>query len=268
MRTAAGFRERYGPWAVVAGGAQGLGAAFVRELAARGTNVLVVDADGDGANALARALSVLHDVRLEALALDLTDPDAATRITDAIGGETVGLLVYNAAHAHIGPWLTHDIEDQLRIVDVNVRGLLRVVHALAARMVDRGRGGVLLVGSNAGLNGHALTATYGATKAFIAVLAEALWVELRPRGIDVLAACPGATRTPGYLASGSRLPAAMSMSPDEVARESLDALGARGPVWVVGRSNRWTTRVLRLLPRSVGARAMGAMMRMVYSRKT
>jgi len=124
------------------------------------------------------------------------------------------------------------------------------------------------VGSNAGLNGHALTATYGATKGFIAVLAEALWVELHPRGVDVLAACPGATRTPGYLASGSRLPATMSMSPDNVARESLDALGVHGPVWVVGTANRWTSRVLRWLPRSVGARALGAMMRVVYPRQS
>ena len=213
---------------------------------------------------LAHNLAREHRVDVRALTLDLTASDAAARITNALDGEPIGLLVYNAALSHIGPWIDHSIDDQLRIVDVNVRAVLRLTHALARPMVDRRRGGILLVSSNTALNGHGLTATYGGTKAFIAMLSEALWAELKPLGIDVLAACPGATRTPGYLASGSRLPSAMTMSPDHVARESLDALGEHGPVWVIGAANRWTSRALQFFPRNVGAYAMSAMMRVVY----
>ncbi len=268
MSTTDDFARRYGALAVVAGAAEGLGAAFARSLAARGLDLLLCDTQIARAETLARELSRKHGVTARVVEVDLASHDAAARILDATLGQAVGLLVYNAARSHIGPWTAQPIEDQLRIVDVNVRGLLRVSHTLSAQMVARGRGGLLFVGSNAGLTGHALTAVYGATKAFDVRLGEALWDELGASGVDVLVACPAAVRTPGYEATNARLPASFVLDPDRVAEESLAGLGRLGPVMVVGGGNRVTASVLRLLPRRISVSLMGRMMRAVYPHRT
>lgn len=254
------LRERYPGWAVVAGGALGLGAAFVRRLADEGLDVAVCDVDGDGARALAARPA---PTRLVPIEVDLARADAAERLVAAVPGE-IGLLVFNAARSAIGPWLEQDLASDLAVAELNVLGLLRVLRAVAGPMAARGRGGLLIVGSAAGLHGHARVATYGATKAFVSTLATSLWSELGPRGVDVLAACPGATATPAYLATGSRLPRALAAEPDDVAREALEALGRHGPVRVLGAANRWTDRLLRVLPRAASARATDALTRFVY----
>ena len=105
-------------------------------------------------------------------------------------------------------------------------------------MKARGRGGILLLTSMAGLSGSAYMATYAATKSFDLVLAESLWHELGPHGVDVMAVVAGATRTPSMLRSNERFEAYPGiMEPDEVARGALENLG-RGPVWVAGAHNR------------------------------
>jgi short-subunit dehydrogenase len=186
MGTTDRFRERYGPWAVVAGAAEGLGAAFTRELARHGLHVALADVDGDAAERLAGALHAEHGVEALPVTVDLGAADAVERLLAALGPREPGLLVYNAALAYVGPFLAQSPESMLAQVDVNCRGPLRLCRALAPGMVARGRGGIVLLSSMAGISGHALVASYGATKAFNLVLAESLWTELRPHGVDVL----------------------------------------------------------------------------------
>ena len=258
------FFERYGPWALVAGAAEGLGAEFARRVAKRGLCVLLADRDRAGAAARAREIAATSDVEALAVDVDLGADDAWDRLYEAMAGHEVGLLVYNAAVSHVGPFLEQPLEAKLEQLDVNCRGPLRLVHELAPGMAARGRGGIVLLSSMAGLAGHALVASYGATKAYNLVLAEALWEELRSFGVDVLAVCPGPTRTPGYESSGSRLPSAFVADPAAVAEEALDALG-RGPVVVTGAGNRLVAQLLRrALPHSLAAAAMGRLMRTIY----
>ncbi len=261
------FPERYGPWALVAGAAEGLGAALAQGVARRGLHVLLADRNHAGAAGQARRLSAETGVEAAAVDVDLGADDAWDRLCPALAGREVGLLVYNAGLAYIGPFLDQPLEGKLEQLAVNCRGPLRLVHELAPGMAARGRGGIVLLSSMAGLTGHALVASYSATKAYNLALAEALWEELRSFGVDVLAVCPGPTRTPGYESSGSRLPAAFVADPAAVAEEALDALG-RGPVAVAGGAgNRVLAQLLRrALPHSVAAAAMGRVMRAVYPR--
>ena len=260
------FRRRYGPWAVIAGAAEGLGAAFALEAARRGLDLLLVDLQADKLAAVARDAETACGVHARCLTVDLGALDVWERLQPALADSEPGLLVYNAARSYVGPFLAQPWEDQRTQLEVNCRGPLRLVHKLAPEMVARGRGGIVLLSSMAGITGHALTACYGATKAFNLVLAEALWAELRGTGVDVLAVCPGPTRTPGYEASGSRLPPGFVMEPTPVAREALDALG-HGPVLVPGASNRATAALLsRALPRSLAATAMSRLMRTIYGK--
>jgi hypothetical protein len=255
-RDATSFHNKYGPWAVVAGASEGLGAAFARAIAARGVN-LVLLARREGALAEVAA-SLRAQVEVKTAALDLGAPDLAERLQSLTAELDVGLCVYNAAASHIGPFLERSLADKQAIVDVNCRGPLIAAHVFGQRFVARGRGGIVLMSSLTAFWGSPLIATYGATKAFNLSLGEALWYELGPQGVDVLACCAGATRTPGFLRSlgGRRGPP--SMAPDAVAEEALAALGGP-PSMVPGVANKLASQLLRrLLPRRSAVSIMGA----------
>jgi hypothetical protein len=257
------FRERYGPWALVAGASAGLGEAFARLLAARGLHVLLLARREEPLARLAAALRRAHEVEVRTEAIDLGRGDLAAAVERAAAGLEVGLLVYNAAHSAIGPFVEQPLDEHLRVVDVNCRGPLALAHVLGGAMARRGRGGVVLMTSLAASQGNPLLASYAASKAFELVLAEGLWAELRGRGVDVLACRAGATRTPGYAASRPRRSVRL-MEPEDVARQALDALG-HGPSAVTGALNRVAAFALgRLLPRRASIRIMGRATRRLY----
>lgn len=264
---ARGFASRYGPWAVIAGASEGIGAAFARGVAERGANVALVARRSGPLEAVARALSSEHGIEARTVATDLADPEAADRVLEAVSDVEVGLLVHNAAASAIGPFLDTPLEEHRKALAVNASAPLALIHSLAGPMRARGRGGIVVVSSLAAFQGSPLVASYAATKAFGLVLAEGLWDELRGAGVDVLACCAGATRTPGYGKSAPReswLFAPGPLDPAFVAEAALFALG-RGPVCIPGSANRLTSFVFRrLLPRRTAVAIMGRATRRLY----
>lgn len=255
-----GFRERYGRWAVVAGAAVGLGAEYARQLAERGLDLVLVDRDEAPLHATADAVRAAQRVEVRPLVLDLVRQDAHEAVPAAAAGLEVGLLVYNAALGTVAPFLEMDAPHLQRMLDVNVRAPLLLARALLPAMVERGRGGVVLMSSLSGSVGSAQLAAYAATKAFALVLADALWAEMRPHGVDVLAVQPGSTRTPGWTSSqpaGGGVPGLPVMEPAEVVREALDALGVE-PHVVPGEMNRQGAAALASLPRRQAIELMSA----------
>ncbi len=258
------FRERYGPWGLVAGASVGLGEAFARQLAGRGVNLLLVARRQDALDHLAVGLRATHGIDVRTLAADLARPDLKTVVQDFVAGLDIGMLVYNAAHSVIGPFLDHSIEDHLRVVDVNCRGPLLLSHLLGSAMARRGRGGIVLMTSTAGSQGGPWISSYAASKAFNLILAEALWDELATSGVHVVACRAGATRTPGYQASKPRPSRVPLLEPSFVADKALAALGC-GPSVVPGFFYRWSAFVMqRLLPRRTTIRVMGRATRKLY----
>src|SRR6185437_4852505 len=193
------FASKYGPWALIAGASEGLGAAFADALAARGVNLLLLARRADKLEDVAERVRSRYGIEVRSEACDLASPDLAARLEALTTDIAVGLAVYNAAHAPIGALVARPVDDLLRVVDVNVRGPLIVARTLAPGMVARGRGGIVLMSSLAGLQGAPRLAAYAASKAFNVVLAESLWSEFRPSGVDVAVAVAGAIRTPGYV---------------------------------------------------------------------
>jgi short-subunit dehydrogenase len=197
MSSERGFVERYGPWALVAGASEGLGAAFAEALAARKMNVVLVARRAEMMESLAAKLRAAHGIETRVVACDLADAAFGVRLAEATRDVEVGVGVYNAAYSFVAPLLDKPLADALRVVDVNVRGPLVFAHTFAPPMVARGRGALVLMSSLAGFQGSPKLAAYAASKSFITTLAESLWCELRPKGVDVLASCAGAIRTPG-----------------------------------------------------------------------
>lgn len=256
---------RYGPAALVTGAAQGIGEALARVLAEAGVRLVLVDRQGDRLHAVAESLGTRPVVLVE----DLADPGAVDRITAAVRGHEIGLLAHVAAVAPFGELLDADPVALAASVEVNCRAPLLLTRALAPAMRQRGRGGVLLFSSLAAWQGAPRLAAYTASRAYTLNLAQSLWSELRPHGVDVLGVCPGATRTPGFDSLHPE-PTALRIVPtataEAVAREALARL-RHGPVWVVGRRNRAVHAVLsRLLSRRLANQVIAGHLGRLYGR--
>jgi short-subunit dehydrogenase len=258
--------HRYGPWAVIAGASEGIGEHAARQLAADGFSVVLVARRQEVLDALAASIRAANpDVEALGLALDLSLDDAADRLVDAVAGLDVGLVFYNAG-ADTGPVLFLDraADDVLGMVRRNVVTPTAVCHALGRRLRDRGRGGIVVIGSMAGVSGSALIATYSATKAYQQVLCEGLWRELGASGVDVVHVIAGATATPAHHRTGAvASPDHPQADPADVARNALDALG-HGPVRGADDALDAGYRALAGLPREQLIELMSAGTRAVY----
>ena len=262
------FRERYGPWALIAGASVGLGEAFARQLAGRGLNLLLMARGQAALDVLASDLRTAHGIEVRILATDLARPDLMTAVQDFAAGLDVGLLVYNAAYSTIGLFLDRPVQDHLRVIDVNCRGPIVLAHLFGHAMAERKRGGIVLMTSTAGSQGGPWIASYAASKAFNLLLAEALWDELGASGVHVIACRAGATRTPGYEASKPRPSKVPLLDPNFVAEKTLAALGG-GPSIVPGAFYRFSAFIMnRLLPRRLSIRIMGRATRKLYGKNS
>lgn len=250
------FAPTYGPWAVVAGGSEGLGAAFADEIARRGVNLLLVARRPEPLEQAAARLRRERAVEVRTVAADLSDLAAVDQVEQAAQGLDVGLFVANAALAPSGRFTECTQAEIAGAIDLNCRASALLAHRFVPPMAERGRGGVILVSSLAGMQGVPALAAYSATKAFLITLGEALWAELRHAGVDVVTACPGAVSTPGYQQAASR-PAPGTTTPAMVAVTALGSLG-RGFRVVPGRLNRVSAFTLqRLAPRRAAIAIFG-----------
>jgi short-subunit dehydrogenase len=228
------FRERYGPWAVIAGASEGIGADYTRMLAGQGLNCVLVARRQAVLDELAAGLVRDHGIQTRVIALDLSERDAAQRLSDRTADLEVGLYISNAGADPRGAYfLDCSIDDWLTMLQRNTATVMGSCHHFAAAMKQRGHGGILIMASGAGLGGGSRIAVYSATKAFEIAFAESLWSELGPHGIDVTCLITPATDTPALrrLLGRSGLEPEGLYTSEEVARTGLRELG-RGPTYV------------------------------------
>lgn len=252
------FLDRYGPWAVVLGASEGLGAAYADGLAARGLNVVLSARRGELLATVASDVASRREVETRAVTLDLGAPDFLDVLRKTTDSVDVGLVVYNGAAGFVGPMAEQSQPSLRAVVAVNCDGPLLVCHHFGPHLLERGRGGIVVMGSAAGLAGAAYNAAYAASKAFDLVLGESLWAEWGAGGVDVMAVIGPAIDTPNYRAANvghdSSPPA---LAPDFVVDEVLDALGSV-PSFVPGEQNRSGIAMLGSLPRRQQVEVMSA----------
>ncbi|MEO5586166.1 MAG: SDR family NAD(P)-dependent oxidoreductase [Novosphingobium sp.] len=234
------FRERYGPWALIAGASEGTGAAFARQLAAEGLNCILVARREGPLTALADELRGEFGIDCVTASIDLSAPDAVDRLANAAGDREIGLFISNAgADTNGSQFLNTAIGHWDTLVMRNVVMVMRACHRFAGPMRARGRGGIILVGSGACYGGLPGISVYGASKAFDLVLGEALWSELRPHGVDVLNLIMGKTDTPAHRELMERL--GVPFPADAADADAVAALGLarlpHGPVQNWGQAD-------------------------------
>jgi short-subunit dehydrogenase len=225
--------DRHGPWAIVVGGSEALGASFAHKIGSTGINLVLVARKPGPLEAVAESVRAAHGVEVRTLSLDLAATDMLDRIRAVTDDVDIGLMVYNAGAAHrTGAFLDGTLDDALRTARVNAIGHLSLSHHFGTKMVARGRGGIIIIGSIAGQAGGIGIVTYCASKAFAQVFAEGLWAELKPLGVDVLEVPLGAMNSPAMARIGiSYTPERNPADPDAQAQEILDNI-ADGPVFV------------------------------------
>lgn len=227
------FAEKYGPWAIVAGGSEGPGLEYSRQIAAKGVNVLIVAHEQEPLDEAAAQIRSESQVKVDTALIDLNAPDADRQIIAAAGDREVGLYISNAGGDASGQKF-HDADVQWW-VDLATRNnltMLKCFHHFGGLMKQRGRGGLLISGSGACYGGGPHLATYCAVKAFSLNFAEGLWAELKPHGVDVLCMVMDRTDTKlfrGLLArTGSPVPPDVA-KPADVAATGLANL-PNGPI--------------------------------------
>jgi len=237
-----------GSTALVTGASRGLGAAFARQLASRGANLVLVARSISPLRELANSLSHEHNVECIPLEADLAVPDAAQRIAHTLDqwGLHVDLLINNAGLGLPGSFLQHSLDSELGTVQVNVLSVVGLTHALGQRMILRGRGGIINLSSNAAFLPLPNLATYAASKAFVLHFTEAVRSEMRASGVRVMAVAPGPTATSFFDGVATRMHPSEFDDADEVARRTLSSFLIGDPIAYPGR---WSVRLGTLLVR-------------------
>ena len=245
------LRERYGDWALVTGASAGIGAEFARALAREGISCVLTARRLDRLRDLGSELEKTHQVATRIVSADLSDPEGADRLAQAVRDLDISILVNNAGFGYSGRFDGQDPARLRQMVQLNCVAPVVLTGRLLPGMLQRGRGAVVITGSVAGRQPLPLHGVYAATKAFDLFFGEALSVELERKGIDVLVVEPGSTETEFQEVAGE-IPHS-GESPEQVVRVALDALG-RQPSVVSGWLN-WlrANAATRLLPRSLVA---------------
>jgi short-subunit dehydrogenase len=239
-------------------------------------NVVLLARRQNALDELAKSIRADSGVDVRAVAVDLAEMGAVERVVTTTADLEVGLLAYNVgADPNYEPLLANPVSEALALVQRNCMAPLQMCHHYAAPMVARGRGGIVLVGSGAGLIGAPNMVAYAATKAFDMVLGESLWAELHGRGVDVLNLVLAVTDTPalrrllarrGVLSSpDDPRPIPGAVSAEDTAAEAVANM-ANGPTWFVGEMMREGAKLLAGVPRNdavklmieMGAGVMGA----------
>jgi hypothetical protein len=252
--------QRFGSYAVVTGASSGIGEQFARQLAASGMDLVLVARGKDRLDALGEELTRRCQITTETIALDLFADDAAAELVRRTEHLDVGLVIANAGNFVAGPFLHNDLAAELDVLKLNAFVPLQLAHQYGQRFAERGRGAIILVSSTVGAGPAPYLANYGAAKAYVLSLGQALSLEFKKVGIDLLVVTPGPTKTPAVARADGidfgKLPVPMS-APEKVARTALKNLGRRGHV-VVGAPNKIMDLMGKfLMPRPVSNRMYG-----------
>ena len=260
------FIERYGGWALVAGAADGIGAAFSEALARKGVNLLMADKNAELLEEVSCRLESSYKIRTATLCVDLSSKDAWKNCMNAMGDFDCRLLVYVPAYSPVRPFLANDENDMDLFLDLNCRTPLQLCLAFGRRVKHERSSGILLLSSLAGLIAPVYSAAYAGTKAFNILLAESLNAEFREHSMDVTVCCAGITSTATFWSGNPEKKELKSgiMEPGEVARYALKSLGKKA-ICIPGWKNRLIYFFLtRVIPRKVAVRLVNRAMHKIY----
>lgn len=261
-------QPKYGQWALVTGASAGIGLEFSKQLAAQEYNVFLVSRDELRLKKAKSEIEISYDIKVEILALDLLSDGAAEKLNEATINLDLGLAVLNAGMEASGNYTRIPLEQHRNLHHLNTAVPMEMAHLFGERFIERKRGGIIFLSSLFGYQGVPLVSAYSASKAYILTLGEALNVEFKRFGVDVLVLSPGLTDTdmPANMPINfSKMPIPM-MSTKRAVRIGLKALGRKASV-VPGFINKFYAWENRFLPRITPTKLFGLLIRMAFKKE-
>ncbi len=246
------------PLALVTGASNGLGAEFARQLAGRGCDLVLTARSAEALERLAQQLRQSCGAQVIVEAMDLSETGSAEELFRRVSahGLTPDILVNNAGFGLNSRFVEHEPERLRAMLQLNVVSLTELTRLFGRQMAERGSGHILLVASMSAYQPNPLLAAYGATKAYVLSLGEALHVELAPQ-VVVTVLSPGLMDTGFNGVAGFTTPKSlqrMVKAPEDVAKTGLDALFAGKSGVIAGGLNKAMAFSSRLLSRHRAAK--------------
>lgn len=243
----ASFKKKYGNWALVTGATSGIGAELAAQIAAMGLNIVLVARKNSDLQNYSALLRGKFRIETQTVSADLAT-EAGVEAVKQIGTD-VGLLVHAAGLEANGAFEKTPLDREVNTIHLNVMATLQLTHHFVKGMVERGRGGILLVSSLSGHMPNPYFANYAGSKAYVLNLGASLYGELKPKGVDVTVLSPGLTKTPMVADNGmdfSKTPL-KPMEPSVVAAAALSGLGKR-VITIPGARNKMMAMMMRFSP--------------------
>lgn len=255
-----------GMTALITGASAGLGVEFATQFAARGADVVLVARREDRLRDLAERLAQEHGITATPIALDLVEPEVAASLRSELEerGIRIQTLVNNAGFGTKGALVDTDAARTAEMVQVNVAALTSLTREFLPDLVSAGSGALVNIASNGAYQPCPTMAVYGATKAYVLSLTEAVAYETRDSGLRVVAVSPGATRTEFFDVVGTRVASVgRFQTPEQVVTRTLRELDRpNGPAsFVSGRVNAVSAKLAAIMPRRLTLRISGAVLR-------
>lgn len=261
------LKNKYGNTALIAGASEGIGAAFAKQLANQGIDLILVARRLEPLQLFAKQLEENYKIKTTCISCDLANANASQEIINQIQNQEINIFIYNAALSYIGYYEKSSTENNIQMTNANMNTPMNLAHYLGNKMLEKKKGAIVLMASLAGFQGSGYLSVYGATKAFNRVFAEGLWYEWKDKGVDVIACCAGATATPNFL---NTKPEKASMfapkvqMPEEVVEECLNKIGKQAS-FVTGTGNKIASFFMQnIMPRKLAIKIMGDTAKKMY----
>ena len=253
---------------LITGASSGIGEAFARRLASEKHDLVLVARSEKALHELCDGLMLEHKITAHYVALDLTETDADERLfaeTEKHGFE-IDWLINNAGFGSYGDFAKLDLDNEKRMINLNVRSLIALTHRYLPEMRNRKSGTIINVSSAAGFQPIPFMSTYAATKAFVTSFSEAIAAENRPFGIKIMALCPGPTTTNFQSVARLELPVEIKgkQTAEEVVEAALRGVKSGRTRIVSGFTNDLVARVVNFVPNIVITRLMARALRSKY----
>jgi len=257
--------HKYGGWALVTGGSQGIGKGFARRLAQEGFNIVLTARRDEILQETAAQLRDEFSVETRTLALDMTTEGSIEEIQNFVSDLEIGFLVNNVAFSRPAPFLDLSERNLRKQIYVNVETVARLTSHFGNMMRERDRGAIINVSSRTGEVAMPYFAMYCATKSFISILTESIWFELKDTNVDVVVVKPDQTATEGYLAKNTTIWGdAGIQTVEDCVEESMSALGQYAG-WLTWPKSRDDVKALRDMPLAAAISVNGAGMLSVFT---
>ena len=189
------FLNKYGSWAIITGASSGIGVEFAKQIAALGLNTVLVARRKARLEALAKELESQYKIKTLCVECDVAEDGFQNIILDATKDLEVGLMVNNAGINCEGQFFRGDLNRNMQMIQVNMKAPFVLAYEYGKKFVEQKRGGIIFTSSISAFNAHPYLSHYAATKAYILSLAESMNYEFKDKNVDVIALCPGMTKS-------------------------------------------------------------------------